>query len=225
LFRIKHAERDRGTGRSYQLDALDIVDQKPLWSRNFPKQGPSVSGSPSSGRVVLIWTANSGGIRDEIAHDARLEALWDKEKPKEGDYLLEGLDSRSGTLVGAAVLHTGNRSYLPESVRAVGDWLVVEDNHNRVLLYSISTGEQLVRWFGNRPEISRNGQRLCLANGRGHLLVYDLGSLKQIDDLYFANSVTAHNFSADGKKLFVLTNDQTAFEFGVPSDAIKAASQ
>jgi hypothetical protein len=135
------------------------------------------------------------------------------------------LDSRSGTLVGAAVLHTGNRSYLPESVRAVGDWLVIEDNHNRVLLYSISTGEQLVRWFGYRPEISRNGQRLCLANGRGHLLVYDLGNLKQIDDLYFANSVTAHNFSADGKKLFVLTNDQTAFEFGVPSDAIKAATQ
>ena len=116
---------------------------------------------------------------------------------------------------------------LPESVRrrAVGNWLVVEDNHNRVLLCSISTGEQLVRWFGYRPETSRNGQRLCLANGRGHLLVYDLGSLKQIDDLYFANSVTAHNFSADGKKLFVLTNDQTAFEFGVPSDAIKAASQ
>ena len=225
LFRIKHAERNRGTGRSYQLDALDIVDQKPLWSRNFPKQGPSISGSPSSGKVVLIWTASSGGVRDEIARDASLQALWNKEKPKEGDYLLEALDSRSATLVGAAVLHTGNRSYLPESVRAVGDWLVVEDNHNRVLLYSISTGEQFVRWFGYRPEISRNGQRLCLANGRGHLLVYDLGSLKQIDDLYFANSVTAHNFSADGKKLFVLTSDQTAFEFGVPSDASKAASQ
>ncbi len=225
LFRITHGEKNRGAGRNYQLDALDIVDQKPLWSRNFPKQGPSISGSPASGKVVLIWSASSGGIRVEIARESRLQALWDKEKPKEGDYLLEALDSRKGALAGAAVLHTGNRSYVPESVTVVGDWLVVEDNHNRVLLLSISTGEQMVRWFGYRPEISRNGQRLCLANGRGHLLVYDLQSLKLIDDLYFVNSITAHNFSADGKKLFVLTNDQTAFEFDVPSGGIKAANQ
>jgi hypothetical protein len=225
LLRIKHGERNRGAGRSYQLDALDIVDQKPLWSRNFPKQGPSISGSPSSGKVVLIWTASSGGIRDEIGREAHLQALWDKAKPKDGDYLLEALDGRNGTLAGAAVLLTGNRSYLPESVKAVGDWLVVEDNHNRVLLYSSSSGRQLARWFGYRPEISQNGRRLCLANGRGHLLVYDLDSLKQIDDLYFANAITAHNFSADGRKLFVLTNDQTAFELEVPSDAIKAAER
>jgi len=223
LFRIKHPEKSRGNGRSYQLDALDIVDQKHLWLRDFPKQGPSISGFPASAKVVLLWAASSGGIRDEIAHDAKLQALWDLEKPKEGDYLVEALDSRVGTLAGAAVLHTGNRSFVPESVTAVADWFVVEDNHNRVLLYSISTGEQVARWFGYHPEISRNGERLCLANGRGHLLVYDLQSLKPIDDLYFANSISAHNFSADGKKLFVLTNDQTAFEFDVPSDAVKAA--
>jgi len=33
-------------------------------------------------------------------------------------------------------------------------------------------------------------------------------------------AVTAGSFSADGKKLFLLTNDQTAFEFHVPSEAI-----
>jgi hypothetical protein len=41
----------------------------------------------------------------------------------------------------------------------------------------------------------------------------------------FAHSITARNFSPDGKKRFVLTNGQTAFEFGVPSDAINAANQ
>ena len=64
-----------------------------------------------------------------------------------------------------------------------------------VLLYSISTGEQLARWFGYRPEVSSNGQRLCLANGRGHLLVYDLQSLKQIDDLYFCRGFRACCFA------------------------------
>jgi hypothetical protein len=31
-------------------------------------------------------------------------------------------------------------------------------------------------------------------------------------------------FSADGTKLFVLTNDQTAFEFDISPDAVKAAN-
>ncbi len=218
FFRVKYADKNRGAHRNYELDALDVVDQKPLWSRSFPKQGPTVSGSSSSGKVVFIWTAHSDGVRDEVARDPKLQALWDKAKPKESDYFLEALDSRSGALAGGAVLLTGNRSYIPESVKAVGDWLVVEDNHNRVLLYSLSTGEQVGRWFGYRPQVSLNGQRLCLANGRGHLIVYDLQSLKQIDDLYFSNSIVAHLFSADGSKLFVLTNEQTAFEFDVRSD-------
>jgi hypothetical protein len=219
LFRVKKSEKNRGGRRNFELDALDIVDQKSLWSRNFPKEGPTFSGSASSGKVVFLWSAHSDGVREEVAREPKLQALWDRAKPKDGDFLLEALDSRSGSLAGGAVLLTGNRSYVPETVKAVGDWLVIEDNRNRVLLYSLSTGEQVARWFGDRPQISRNGERLCLSNGRGHLIVYDLQSLKQIDDLYFSNSIAAHLFSGDGAKLFVLTNDQTAFQFAVGSDA------
>jgi len=92
------------------------------------------------------------------------------------------------------------------------------------LLYSISTGQEKARWFGYRPEVSRNGQRLCLVNGRGHLIVYDLQNLKPIDDLYFATHISAHRLSGDGQKLFVLTDDQTAFEFDLSPASLKAAS-
>ena len=218
LFQVKYADKNHGNHRNYELDALDIVDQKSLWSRDFPKSGPTISGSASSGKVVFLWTAHSDGVRDEVARDPKLQALWNKARPKEGDYLLEALDSRGGSLVGAVVLLTGNRSYTPENVKSVGDWFVVEDNRNRVLLYSLCTGEQVARWFGDRPQISRNGQRLCLSNGRGHLIVYDLQSLKQIEDLYFGDSIAAHLLSGDGSKLFVLTNDQTAFQFDVGAD-------
>jgi WD40 repeat protein len=223
LLRIKHGDKNQSARRNFELDALDIVDQKPLWSLNFPKQGPFLSGSPSSGKLVFAWDAGAAGLHDELARDPKLQALWDKEKPKGGDHLLEILDDRNGKLAGAVVLHTGDHSYIPETMRAVGDWLVVEDDHNRVLLYDTSTGEQVARWFGHRPEISRNGQRLCLSNGQGHLIVYDLMSMKLVNDLYFANSVAAHLFSADGGKLFVLTNDQTAFEFDVSPKEAKTA--
>jgi WD40 repeat protein len=220
LLRIKPGEKNRGARRNFELDALDIVDQKPLWSRNFPKQGPSLSGSPASGKLVLVWHANADGIRDEIARDTKLQALWSKENPKQDDYFLEAVDARSGTVAGAVVVRTAKYSYYPERVEAMGDWMVVADNHNRVLLYSISTGAGKAKWFGYRPRISRNGERLCMANGRGHLVVYDLQNLKKIEDLYFSDSIAAQLLSADGKKLFVLTNDQTAFELDVASAAL-----
>jgi hypothetical protein len=41
--------------------------------------------------------------------------------------------------------------------------------------------------------------------------LYDLRTLKQGGDLSFANRVSAYAFSEDGKRLLVLTDDQTAF--------------
>ena len=224
LFRTKHSDKSHSPRRNFELDALDIVDQKLLWSRNFPKQGPSLAGSVSSGRVVLFWPANADGIRDEIALDSRLRQLWDSQKPRQGDYFLEALDVRSGALLGATVLRTGKYSYLPENIQAVGDWLVVGDSVNRVLLFSLSAGKQVARWFGYNPQISHDGRRLCLANGRGHLIVYDLETLKQLNDFYFANPVSLDTFSGDGTELFVLTNDQTAFELKVVAGDSKSAA-
>jgi len=50
----------------------------------------------------------------------------------------------------------------------------------------------------------------------GHLVIYDLHSLKQTNELTFASRISAYLFSEDGKRLFVLTNDQTAFILDVP---------
>lgn len=224
LLRTKYADKNHSTRRNFELDALDIVDEKLLWSRKFPKHGPTLEGSVRSGKVVFLWPANSDGIRDEIAQDARLRELWDTQKPREGDYLLEALDVKSGSIVGASILKTGKYSYLPRNIQAVADWLVVGDSVNRVLLFSLSTGKQVARWFGYNPQISPDGRRLCLANGNGHLMVYDLPSLKPIDEFYFSHRVSLHTFSGDGTELFVLTNDQTVFLLNVASVENKSAA-
>ena len=121
-------------------------------------------------------------------------------------------------------MRTGKFSFRPEHQEAAGDWLVVTDNLNRVLLYSISTGERKARWFGYNPQISTKGQWLCLANGRGHLLVYDLRMLKQASDLSFDNHVSAYTFSEDGKQLLVLTDDQTVFVLDATGDSTNMAA-
>ncbi len=222
--RTKHNDKNRIVRRNFELDGLDMATGKLLWSRNFPKQGPWVSGSVSSGKVILAWNAKADGLRDELAHDAKLQERWSKENPGDTDFFMEVLNARDGTVAGGAVVRTGKYSFHPEYQMAVGDWLVVTDNLNRVLLYSVSTGEQKAKWFGYRPQISRNGDRLCLSNGRGRLVVYDLHTLKQISDFSFANRISANLFSEDGKRLFVLTNDQSAFILDVAGAPATTAS-
>lgn len=211
VLRTKHNDKNRYLRHNLELEAMDIVNLKPLWSRAFPKQAPWVSGSASSGKLIFFWNAKADGLRDELGNDAKLQALWKRENPSDADYFLEVLDAHDGAAAGGAVVRTGKFSFHPEHREAAGDWLVVTDNLNRVLLYSISTGERKARWFGYSPQISPKGQWLCLANGRGHLIIYDLGTLKQAGDLSFANHVSAYTFSEDGKRLLVLTDDQTVF--------------
>ena len=211
VLRTKHSDKNHYVRHNLELEAMDIVNLKPLWSRVFPKQAPWVSGSASSGKLIFFWNAKADGLRDELARDAKLQALWTRENPGDADYFVEVVDAHDGTAAGGAVVRTGKFSFRPEQREAAGDWLLVTDNLNRVLLYSISTGERKAEWFGYKPQISPNGQWLCLANGKGHLVIYDLHALKQTSDLSFASQVSAYTFSNDGKRLLVLTDDQTVF--------------
>ncbi len=215
FLRTKHNDKNRNMRHNFELDALDMATGKPLWSRSFPKQGPWISGSASSGKLILVWNAKADGLRDELAQNAKLQEGWSKENPGDTDFFMEVLNARDGTVAGGIVVRTGKYSFHPEYQEAVGDWLVVTDNLNRVLLYSVSTGEQKAKWFGYGPRVSRNGDRLCLSNGRGHLAVYDLHSLKQISEFSFTSRISGNLFSGDGKRLFVLTNDQTGYVLDV----------
>jgi len=224
FLRTKHNDKNREARRNFELNTLDMATAKPLWSRIFPKQGPWISGSPSSGKMIFIWNAKADGLREELAQDAKLQERWGKENPGDTDFFMEVLNARDGTVAGGIVVRTGKYSFHPEYQDAVGDWLVVTDNLNRVLLYSISTGEQKAKWFGYRPQISRNGDRLCFSNGRGHLAVYDLHTMKQIFEYSFTARISGNLFSADGKRLFVLTNDQTEYVLDVSATSATTTS-
>src|SRR5262249_35293589 len=100
LLRTKRNDRDKRARRNFELAAVDMATQRPLWSRTFPKEGPSISGSPSSGKVVFLWPAKSDGLRDELARDPVLQALWHKESPVATDYFVQVLDAREGKTAG-----------------------------------------------------------------------------------------------------------------------------
>jgi hypothetical protein len=151
------------------------------------------------------------GVREEMARSTKLVERWKNANTGDGDVFAEAVNARDGVTLGGVLIHTGKSSFTPESAAAAGDSLVITDNRNRVLVYSVETGERRARFFGSHPKLSRHGDRMCLGNGRGQLAIYDLQSMKQTSEFSFAAPVLAHEFSADGKQLLVLTNDQTAF--------------
>jgi len=226
--RVEHKDKNKESSWNLEVKALDTASLNPLWSHSYTKQGPFLSGSLETGQLLMTWTARAEGLRDEVARDPKLLAHWPAEKPKEGDFFWEVVNARDGTTLGSVYLRTGKFSFAPEYWASAGDSLVVADDAHRVLLFSISTGQERAKWFGDRPRLSRHGDQLCLVNGRAHLLVYDLKSLKQTDEYFFAEPVTTKAFSEDGKRLLVLTSDQTVFILdlaGAGSSAAASASR
>ncbi len=91
---------------------------------------------------------------------------------------------------------------------------MVSDSTNRLLVYSLSSGEQKGKFFGRRPTISPGGL-LAAENERGQLSVYDLNSLARREEYVFTSPIAYTGFAPDGKRLFVLTADQTAYVLDV----------
>jgi hypothetical protein len=113
------------------------------------------------------------------------------------------LDSLTGNFVSAFLVRTGKGAFRLQTADSLGDWLVMSDNSNRVLLYSISSGELKARFFGS--------ELLSVVSNPGELAIYDLRTLKRRDQFDFPRYLSMDAFSGDGKKLLVLTDDQTAY--------------
>lgn len=95
--------------------------------------------------------------------------------------------------------------------------MLVADSENRVLLYSLKTGEQKARVFGNTAAISPNGKLLFVANEDGKLNIYDVATMNSLDQFVFTSSVSLLDFDEEGKKLIVLTSNKMAHVFDISS--------
>ena len=109
------------------------------------------------------------------------------------------------------LIETGKGSFRLSNVFATGDWVIVADTQNRVLVYSLKTGELKGRVFGGYATVSPAGNLLCVENESGKLAVYDLRTMEKRDQFVFSSPVSLVRFSRDGRQLFVLTSNQTAY--------------
>jgi hypothetical protein len=219
LVAVRSAKPDSEEGgfndysRNVILELFDARTLQPLWSKPFAKESPQVWVSSHEETVALVWHVTQEAARAEIKTDAALSKRLASMKEKEGDYLLQILDARNGNRIGSLLVETGKGSFRLRSLYAASEWVVVADTLNRVLVYSLKTGEQRGRVFGNHATISAAKGILCVENESGKLAVYDLNTLEKRDELVFSNPIAVARFSDDGERLFVLTSNQTAYVF------------
>ncbi len=211
LLVTKPAKKEGGYFENVILEAQNISDQKTLWSKEFPKEAPRVWLDARQDSLALSWPVTTKTAQAEIKNDAALKQKLGNRKEQEGDYFVQVYDARAGELRGKLLIETGKGSFRVANVFAANDYVVVSDTQNRVQVYSLSSGERKGQVFGGRAAAAPKTNLLCVENERGQLLIYDLTTMQKRDEFNFADAVVLTRFSADGKKLFVLTASQTAY--------------
>lgn len=211
LLVTKPAKKEGGYFENVIIEAQSIGNQKPLWSKEFPKEIPRYWLEPGNDSFVTSWPVGTKAAQAEIKNDPTLKQKLGNKKEQEGDYFVQIFDARSGAMRGKLLLETGKGSFRVSDVFAANDHVIVSDNQNRVQIYSLASGERKGQVFGGRAAANTKTNLLCVENESGQLTVYDLATLQQREQFNFANPVVLTKFSADGQKLFVLTANQTAF--------------
>jgi len=195
------------------LDIRDIHDGRTLWTKEFEKDVPVIMAGPECRDLVFGWRADTETARGEIKEDSTLQAKLASFTDLKGVALLETLEAETGKAVGRMLFDTGKGSIWIRRVTIVNDWVVITDLSNRTHLYSVSTGQEIGTMFGSNAVLSTQAGLLAVGNEAGEIDVYSLPGIERRSHLAFSSSIALVAFSSDGKRLLVMTANQTAYVF------------
>lgn len=206
-------ESSASLNREVRFELRDVVNDKVAWTKDFPKEAPSYFFDDYSGRVILYWDLATEAGKARVKEDPALVERSKQMGNKDDDYVLEIFDAFENKSVGTLLLETGKGSFDIEAGSSEGNWVVLRDDNNRVLVYSIKDGELKHRFFGAKASMNPTGTHVIIENYPGELTVYDLATGNSTGRLRFKTSAAFTRFSLDGKRLLVLTSGQVAYAF------------
>jgi len=193
------------------FEILDVKTGQLLWTRDLTHGAFRSWRSPQGDSIVLDYPLSETSAQDELKLHPDWSARFSAAKRDPSVHLFEIVDARTGVANGAVLVDTNKRSFTIAAAAAAGDWLVLSDFSNRVLVYSISKGEEIGHIFGHGLAISQPTGTLEVENEPGQLILYDLATMEKRDTYTFSDRVVLTQFSKDGKQLLVLTANQFAY--------------
>ncbi len=208
----------------FELQALDAKTGKFLWNCPFGgdtsrinrrENVPVVFTDPQGDRVVLGWGAKDSGAQHAADRSPALRRALHGAKLSVHDSVFEVLDDRTGNFAGAALVQTGAGAESFNEAFSEGDWLILARAGRNIIAISLSTGAQIQEQNVYNPAISGTSNLLSAVADGGKLVLYDLKTNSVWAQYTFPTAVVYSHFSADGKRLLVLTMDQTVYVLDV----------
>jgi WD40 repeat protein len=190
--------------RDWTIEIQDYRNKTTVWTRRFPREVPRVS--YHSAGILLEWPAAADAAKEEMQKFPELAGRAEKE-----DIFFELVDLKTSAVTGKLLLHTNKGALRILRTSIDGDWIAFATSGDRLLVYSLTTGEEKMRMFGVRPLLNSASRQMTVSTATGELDLYDLGNVQGKREYNFPTSVIYERFSPDGKRLFVLTRDQTAY--------------
>ena len=210
-----------GRNFPYEIHALDPQNGTELWQRSFAidplsqnlaiKSTPVVYTDPQGDRIVLAWGARTSGGKEAAEHNPAAKNLIKQVKVTDHDSVFEVLDAHSGKTIGAAFVQTDSGADTFDSVFSEGDWLVLVKDGRSVSAFSLSTDSQVAEETGYAPAVSAEAGLLSVVGDGGHFTIVNLKAPSQKSEYTFPSSVAYAHFSADGKRILVITEDQIVY--------------
>jgi WD40 repeat protein len=192
------------------MELTDLVDEKPVWNKHFPHERPGYHVDCRNNSLVLYWQANSSSAHAIAKEDPNAAGAISRFKDKDGILFVQVFDLDSGKLRAETAIDSGKHSFQMEAAVATKDRLIVADNQNRVLVYSLD-GLQEGIIAGHSPTVSAKADLLTVRTQSGELELYDLANVQKRTTYDFNSRVAFNGFSEDGKRLLVLTSDQIVY--------------
>jgi WD40 repeat protein len=193
----------------------DVATGKKLWNRDLGKLPPMLYFTPAGSTAIFAWYADNDPAKPLLKDNRELAAIVNHfPKGRDGAWLLEVLDERTGKRRFLLPIDTGQGSFKILDVDAVGNTLVYADDNDRLVVYD-STGKRLGRIFGRRPTLNPTGRLMAVQTEPGRLVLYTTSDLQKKKVFTFSARVAYSAFSDDSKKLFVMTSDQVVWAIDV----------
>lgn len=199
--------------RDVRLDVVDIVSKQTVWTREFNGALPRFSFDEYSGRILFFWRPSDTSVKSLSAVEPQIREKLDKLGDRENDYVVEVVDSFEKKTIGVVPIETGKGSFSVGGGASERDWLLLYDSEGRTLVYSIGSGELRQRFFGRNAALNPSSNLVLVESWPGEISVYDLESGESRANFVVAGSVSFARFDLKGQRLFVLSDNQTAYAF------------
>ena len=205
--------RDASLRQNVRFELQDFIQQKTVWSRDFPKEVPNYSFDEYSGRLIFYWYLGSEIGKAKLKEMPEMQAKAAALGNKDSDFLIEVVDAFAGKEVGAMLLETGKGSFFVGNGQSEGDWLVLRDTAGRTLVYSLKTGELRHRFFGTKSAMNPVRNQIAVENFPGEVSIYNLETGNLLTNFIINGSAAFVRFNLQGDKIFVLSASQAAYAF------------